>query len=295
MRLITLIGGGARATVAPEAGGRLLQLEIHDRGVRVPLLLSGDHPDALLADALAWGCYPMVPWPGRVANARFTWGGREHALTPNDGPHAIHGLGVWSAWEVERASPSSCRLVLDLTGTWPFPASAVHELTLGPGALTLRLELHASGDAVFPAGLGWHPWFRREAVPGEEPSLRVDAAETYETAPDLIPTGRLLPAGGDADLRDGPPLGGRRLDRCYRGVRLPSIVRWGALELEIGGTANMTHAVVYTPRRGFCIEPQTCAPDAFNLAARGVEGTGMAVVRPGAPLIAETVWRWRGA
>jgi hypothetical protein len=52
---------------------------------------------------------------------------------------------------------------------------------------------------------------------------------------------------------------------------------------------NVTHAVVYT-RRTRCAEPQTCAIDAFNLAAQGIDGTGVAVVGAGSPLVAETAW-----
>jgi aldose 1-epimerase len=293
MRLITLTTDGARATVAPDAGGRLLQLEVRDGEARSPMLLVPADPSALIDDPLAWGCYPMVPWPGRVAQARFIWDGRTYALAANDGPHAIHGLGVWTAWQIEHATTTACRLALDLTGRWPFPARAIHELRLAPDALTLRLELHATGGVAVPAGLGWHPWFRRDPVAGEAPCLRLDAAETYETTPDLIPTGRLLPVDGDADLRAGPALGDRRLDSCYRDVRLPITVRWGVIDLTIGGSPNLAHAVVYTPQRGFCVEPQTCAPDAFNLAARGVKGAGLAVARPGEPLVAESTWRWR--
>jgi len=57
-------------------------------------------------------------------------------------------------------------------------------------------------------------------------------------------------------------------------------------------SANVTHAVVYTPKHAVCIEPQTCAPDAFNLAAQGVEGAGLVVVDERHPLIATTTWRW---
>ena len=98
---------------------------------------------------------------------------------------------------------------------------------------------------------------------------------------------------GEADLRGGPQLGARRLDDFYGGVAEPMTVRWGDLRLTMRSSANVGHAVVYTRSpRGFCVEPQTCVPDAFNLAARGVAGTGLMVVEPDRPLVAETVWEW---
>jgi hypothetical protein len=57
-------------------------------------------------------------------------------------------------------------------------------------------------------------------------------------------------------------------------------------------SSEVTHAVVYTPEHAVCVEPQTCANDAFNLDARGVEGTGVTIVEPGRPLVATTIWRW---
>jgi len=293
MRLIEIQTDDARATIAPEAGGRLLQLEIRDGDAWVPLLLAPADHDLLLEEPLAWGCYPMMPWPGRVRGAHFNWQGHEYPLAANDGPHAIHGIGVYAAWRVAAASSTSCRLELDLVGRWPFPAQAAHEIQLSPGEINLRQELHASGAAAFPGGVGWHPWFRRDVRPSHEPRITLDGAEIYETTTGLIPTGGLLPVSGEADLRRGPALGDRRLDCCYRVIRDPIVLRWGDLELTMASSPNLRHAVVYTPGRGFCVEPQTCAPDAFNLAARGIDGTGRAVVRPGAPLVAETTWRWR--
>jgi galactose mutarotase-like enzyme len=111
--------------------------------------------------------------------------------------------------------------------------------------------------------------------------------------PDLVPTGDVVEPVGDADLRSGPLLDQRRLDDFYGGVDGPLEVRWGDLHLTMTSSDNVRHAVVFTEQdRGFCVEPQTCAPDAFNLAARAVEGTGLAVVDPGYPLVATTSWRW---
>ncbi|MBI5289067.1 MAG: hypothetical protein HY873_08850 [Chloroflexi bacterium] len=295
MRLITIQSDDARATIAPDVGGRLLQLEIHDGMAWQPLLLAPVDPEVLVDEPLAWGCYPMTPWPGRIADAHFAWQGRDYVLPANDGPHAIHGRGVFNEWRVAAESSTSCRMELDLAGPWPFPAHAIHEIRLAPGEITLRQELRSTSDAPFPGGVGWHPWFRRDVRPGHEPRIGLDGAQVYETAPDLIPNGRLVPVSGATDLRLGPVLGERRLDSCYRDIRGPIVLRWRDLELTIASTPNMGHAVVYTPERGFCVEPQTCAPDAFNLAARGIEDTGLAVVDPGTPLIAETIWHWRRA
>jgi galactose mutarotase-like enzyme len=58
-------------------------------------------------------------------------------------------------------------------------------------------------------------------------------------------------------------------------------------------SANVEHVVVYTPPHALCIEPQTCAIDAFNLASRGAANAGLRIVDEDHPLEASSMWRWR--
>jgi|CXWL01.1.fsa_nt_gi aldose 1-epimerase len=295
MRLIELASAHTRATVAPEAGGRLVQIEILEGGVWLPLLVAPTKLQSLLDEPLRGGCYPMVPWPGRVDHSRFSWRGDSFELPRNDGPHSIHGSGVYRPWEVREVTATSCRLELDLGSSdgWPFPAVVTQDIAVVDDAIKLQMEVRALDQGEFPAGVGWHPWFRRDVRPGVDPRVRVAADLHYVSRADLVPTGATMVPEGEADLREGPQLGARRLDDFYGGVAEPMTVVWGDLVLTMRSSANMGHAVVYTRSpRGFCVEPQTCVPDAFNLASRGLEGTGLVVVEPGQPLVAETVWTW---
>jgi aldose 1-epimerase len=205
---------------------------------------------------------------------------------------AIHGLGLTRAWSVERQAPDGCSLLLDLGGLWPLGGRARQEISLLDAGIEMSIELEATG-AAFPAGAGWHPWFRCDAFDGCEPSVTLRSGTMYELGPDSIPTGALIDVDAAHDLRDGPALGDRRIDACYAAVSDPIVVRWGSFELNVTSSANVRYAVVYTPEHAFCVEPQTCAIDAFNLAARGVEGTGVVVVERSKPFVAWTRWTWR--
>jgi aldose 1-epimerase len=294
MDAIELQQGRTRVTVIPGAGGRIHQIEVRRRGVWLPLLLAPNDFSVVDRQPLEWGCYPMAPWPGRIDGGRFLFEGRQYAVPVTGGErHALHGLGVRSAWQVKARSSEHCRMSLDFGDAWPFGGRAVHEVAVEDDAVALRLEVHATKPGRMPVGAGWHPWFRRDAVAGTQPRVSVDAIHVYETA-DMIPTGWLMRVTGDRDLRVDAPLGDRRIDVCYRSPQQTSI-SWGSLELTMESSANVGHAVVYTPERGICVEPQTCAPDAFNLAAQGIAGCGMTVVTPSRPLIATTTWRWRYA
>jgi aldose 1-epimerase len=294
MNLIHLKTDQSSAVIAPEAGGRLVQITARLGEEAIEFLVAPDDVGRLLEEPLAWGCYPMAPWPGRVDGSRFNWNGAEYKLPANDGLHSIHGRAMYYPWSVELATQQSCVMAvrLDADRGWPFACTVRQHIELREDGVNLRMEVRTDAEP-FPAGAGWHPWFRRDVREGAEPSVRVPAAVHYERRDDLIPTGAAHEPAGAVDLRSGDRLGERQLDDFYGGVVNPIDVRWGALHLRMTSGWNVQHAVVFTQQeRGFCVEPQTCAPDAFNLAARGVEGTGLAVVEPGVPLVAQTSWRW---
>ena len=280
---IVLERGRTRATIAPSLGGRLLQLE-----ARI-----GDHWTSLLyspathTDPLAFGSFPMVPWPNRIDGGRFTWRGRLYEVPTRGQPHALHGVGCYVPWRVERVATTACEMAVDVAPGWPFGGYARQRFEVLPDGISQRIELHATAEA-FPAGTGWHPWFRRR-IGAHDVRLLVDADRLYHTD-GMIPTGWIQPVQGDADLRRDTPLGRRRLDTCYRHPRA-IMLSWGNLELSMRSSGNVRHAVVYTPRHAISVEPQTCAIDAFHLEPQGIDA-GVHVVTPREPLVATTTWRW---
>jgi aldose 1-epimerase len=291
MTSIHLQAARTRVTIRPDLGGRIAQFEAFHGDTWVPLLHEGNEQvPADARDPMSWGPFVMAPWPNRIALGRFRWGGESFSIPANLGGHAAHGVAFDAQWRVGAASQTACELSLDFDDRWPFGGNVTQRIEALDDGLMQAVEIYAT-DKPFPAGAGWHPWFRRDVAGSEQVNVLVDADETYELV-DKIPTGAMLPVVQERDLRGYPPVGSRRLDDCYRGPRGAMRVRWGDLELWLQSSENVTHAVVYTPEHAICVEPQTCAIDAFNLEARGLVDTGVQVVEPGAPLVATTVWRW---
>jgi aldose 1-epimerase len=231
------------------------------------LVTEGDGP-------MRWGCYPMVPFAGRIRAGRFTFAGRAHQLPRNLPPHAIHGTGFDRPWAV--VAPDT--IAIDLGPAWPFAGRVHQRFALRAGGLAVELSLEA--DEPMPGALGWHPWFRRTlSGTAEDPrppsppvELAFEADRMYVRDPDGMPTGA---------LRKPTP---RPWDDCFTGVASPPRLTWpGALALEIRSSCD--HWVVYDePIEGICVEPQTAPPDFPTIAPT--------TVVPGAPLRATMDWRW---
>ncbi|MDP9236520.1 MAG: hypothetical protein M3P30_03825 [Chloroflexota bacterium] len=290
MQVIELERGPTRALVTPEIGGRLHQVLIRDARGWLPLLQAPDDPRDAVAAPMLSSSYVMAPWPNRIDGGRFLFDGRLYEVPINAGGHALHGRTLWQSWTVDRRSRDACRMSLEIDGGWPFEGRVIQEIRVEDHGIFQLVEVHADRQP-FPAGVGWHPWWRRDVRAGHDAHALVDADRTYETI-DMIPTGWLHRVNRDRDLRGYPVLGEQQLDTCYRHPHGALRVRWDDIEMRMESSASVSHAVVCTSPTAVAVEPQTCAIDAFNLAAQGIDGTGMIVVKPGRPLVAWTRWRW---
>lgn len=272
--ILHLAAGDDQVVVDEGLGGRLASLVARDRE-----RLVGPNDDPF-----GWGCYPMAPWAGRVADARVA--GTNIDLEANYGRHAMHGVVYDQPWAVDHAGDDCVELHCDLPpGRWPPGGRAEEVIELRPGQLRLTLRVRAA-DQAMPVAVGWHPWFAR-AVDGDM-HVRVDSDAVLATTDDLIPTGDVEPVRGDLDLRGGPRLGSRRLDHCYVRVTGPAEVRWPDLSLHIDLPAGSDTVVVHTPERGVCVEPQTAWTDPFARPDR----SGMTTLAPGETFEAVTTWTW---
>jgi galactose mutarotase-like enzyme len=238
---VELVAGAARAVVDP-VGSRLASLTVDGREL---LLAAGDDP-------LLWGCYPMVPWAGRLGEGRFTFSGETTQVPVDHPPHAIHGLGKGRRW----THLGDARFSLELADLWPLAGRASTRVDLTDSALTLVVEARA-GHRPMPVVLGWHPCFRRRLTSdGDTPvQLLFDPARVWARGADGLPSGERGP------VPPGP------WDDCFDGVTTPPVLRWpGGPTLTL--TADTDTWVVYDERDDvLCVEPQTGPPDAFNLGA----------------------------
>lgn len=165
---ITLTAGDAEATVQPGNGGRV-------GGLRVGGL-------ELLRQGERFGCFPMVPWCGRIRDGRFLDGATVRQMPLNAPPHAIHGTARDGAWKVARVTADEAVLTYDLVEPWPHPGRITQIVRLTEDSLTLSMGVETHGSS-FPAQIGWHPgstarWAVRTSRSPSSPPGRRSAART---------------------------------------------------------------------------------------------------------------------
>jgi aldose 1-epimerase len=279
---LTLAAGAWEAVLLPAQGAAFAALRHAGRDLIVPV------PPAAEPLGGFWGAFWMIPWANRLDGGRLPFGGETHLLPvnrPEDGT-AIHGLARDRPWRVEEVAPDHAAAVLaqDFAETGiPFRYAARVAVALAPAGMTLAVSVANTGDAHFPFGLGWHPFFVRP--PGTRLAFR--AATLFGRDARTLPEEPRDSTGIEGDEESF--LG---LDTHFAG--------WdGQAEISFSGGPTLRLAAegawagnlqVFAPRfaEALCIEPQSHVPDAPNRPALAAHGP-LTVLARGVSLDARVV------
>jgi aldose 1-epimerase len=239
----------------------------------------------------------LAPWPNRVIDGRYTFGGvaEQLPLTEPARGHALHGLALWLDYAVAERCADEAVLTATIEPQTGYP----HRIEL---TVRYRLDddgLHQwvtgrnAGETPAPFGTGPHPYL---VAPGrlDEWSLALPAAQVLTvTADRLVPAGLAGVAeaeGGAFDFRAGRPIGATQIDHAFTALERDAD---GLAEVRVTAADGTGTAIrfdrrcawvqVHTADRpdpeenrlGLAVEPMTCPPDAYN------SGTDLIVLGPG--------------
>src|SRR5438067_6515321 len=157
-------------------------------------------------------------YAGRIAGSRFTIGGKEFALKPNDGPNALHGGAipgfdskVWTVEPLQGRTPGAVLHYTSPDGEQGFPGMLGVRVTyrLLPDN-SLRIDYAATTSAPTHINFTNHSYFNLMGAGSGtvlDQTLQVPSDRSAEAGEGGIPTGRFLTvAGTPLDFRTAKPL-----------------------------------------------------------------------------------------
>ena len=233
----------------------------------------------------------MVPFAGRIADARYRFDGGDYDLQPGAVPgkrESRHGFVRDTDFVVTElaADARSARLTLSTsTGRvpgYPFAIDVSVSFALEDSGLALAVRMHNSSDEPAPCFFGWHPYFRVSAGFADEWTLQIPAQTLIRTGADLValPGDAAYVSLDDAtqlDFRRSRALAGSVLDHEYTDLVAGADGRFRTRLTAPGSGFGITvwqergvmHAFTgdtlkVDARRSIALEPMECMANAFN-------------------------------
>ncbi len=206
-----LRSGKAEARIVPAWGNNCVSLTWQGYSILEPVEWS-----VLAEKPTGFGIPILFPFPNRVANGRFEFGGKAYSLDPprhgfvRSRPWIVTGslAGEQEAW-VTALFESHLHPDIPVDS---YPSSFSLEATyrLRPDCLILAYAARNTGQRYLPVGLGIHPYFQRP----KQGTLTVPANQIWELE-DSLPTGEKVPVQKRYDLRKPARLEDLELDDIY--------------------------------------------------------------------------------
>ena len=221
----------AVAEIAPALGNNCFSF-VTDLPVLEPVAFAD-----FIAKPTSYGIPIMVPFPNRIRDGRFRFGGAEYAIDPPR--HGMVRDKTWTLVETGASDGGAWVTARIDAGDFPdeilsqFPFRFVADVTYGLTDRTLDMVTVVTnrGDSTMPLGFGIHPYFRRP----ERGTVMVPACSRWELE-ESIPTGAVVEVDQFYDLRGGRSTVGLELDDVYSELTPDDegLVRCTIIDLDVG-------------------------------------------------------------
>ncbi len=263
-----LQSGATVVEVNPQLGGSIARFYTRLNGRHVDLLRPAPPTPADENAVLQSACFPLIPYSGRIANARFDFDDlqvREPVLGLFR-PNSIHGHGWLRHWQVSETtrSPSTSHLRIDYTHDpdgWPWAYRATQSFTLTEHMLSITAAITNQSESLMPAGLGLHPYFPLH----HDARIKTITTGMWQSDDAVLPTQHVAldadgPFNREIVVRQQP------LDNAFTGWSRKAEILWPQLGLSLEMTADTDFLIIFTPpgENFFCVEPASHPPDSLR-------------------------------
>ena len=230
--------------------------------------IGGEHimrPAVNFDDPRNMACFSMVPVVNRIENGRFSWRGNDYQMPANmpPEPHYNHGQGWHSKeWFVTEHTDRSITTTLNNNrDEWPFSFTVEQTYRLEEQALVGELRFQNLEDFEVPVGLGFHPYFPKNAATRFTATVEQVALANYET---MMPTKLVSEHDLLERLKQGT-LGESFMDNSFFRWSGDCIVTQESHSLKMRSRSGFPHLHAYTPEGDFIsVEPIGNMTNAIN-------------------------------
>lgn len=284
-----LEANGYTASIA-SIGASIRSLQYHGRNLIVPF--DADQVRPFFRGTI------LAPWPNRVVDGRYTFGGLEQQLSitePSRG-HSLHGLVSWLDFAVVRQTTR--RLVLEATieaqPGYPHRVTLEVAFALDAGGLRTTVTAMNAGPNAAPFGIAPHPYLVAGDGRVNDWTLELPARKILTVTPERLIPLRLRDVD-ESDLAEFDFRAPRTIDDTFIDHAFTSLDRddEGNATVRVTTSAGSGVALAWAgecpwvqvhtadqpapsiDRIGLAVEPMTCPPDAFN------SGVDLNVLQPG--------------
>ena len=265
------------AAVIASVGATLRMLQHDGRDLIVPFDADEVRP--------AYRGATLAPWPNRVVDGSYSFGGRAHqlALTEPARGHALHGLLAWAEFadRVVEDDRVVLEAVIEPQLGYPFRVEVAVEFRLDSDGLNQTVTARNLGTDAAPWGTGPHPYLVGGEGRVDDWTLQLPASEVLTvTADRLSPVAvESVDAHPEWDFRTPRVIGDVFIDHAFTeldrtdGFAEVRVVAADGRGVALRWDESCPWVQVHTAdlptdaansRIGLAVEPMTCPPDAFN-------------------------------
>ena len=227
---------------------------------------------------------PLIPWPNRLHEGRYTWEGQQHQTPINEVEkrNALHGYTRGHNWVVTAPAPNEAVAALRLHPQegYPFTLDLSTTYTLDPTGLTVSTTARNAGAGACPFAHGTHPYIPAGTEVIDEATLVSPGSSYLQTDEFQIPIACVPVDGTPFDFRPGATIGTVRIDHAFTdltrdGDGLAQVVmasRETGRSVTVWFDQHYPYVMIFTGdtipdesrrRRGLGVEPMTCPPNGF--------------------------------
>jgi aldose 1-epimerase len=283
MDLITLENHHWKVMIAPSVGASIANCFVKQDNAWQPLMRETSAELIEKGNPSNYSSFTLAPFSNRLRDAKFVFENHTYQLRANPDGNTQHGDVRSRIWEVLAADKTMLEARISSRDfpefNFPFPFVLIVLYVLEDQTFKTHLRLTNSGDTTMPAGFGIHPYFTR-FMGNEEVKLQFVADDFYLTE-NLLPTGERKPIPNDLDFSNSRVVKEQSINHVFRNFRNLNL-HYPGFTVKFECDPVFEHLVIYTPPdSSMAVEPVTNAADGFNLFARGIEGTGVKVLKAG--------------